>query len=240
MIEREAFYNVLFSRRDVRGQFLPDPIPDANLARILYAAHHAPSVGLSQPWNFVVIRNRDTKQQVHSAFCEAHELEARQFEGQRQRDYRKLRLEGILDTPLNLLVTCDRNRGGPVVLGCTRQPQTDLYSTVCAIQNLWLAARAEDLGMGWVSIIDPVALRSIFNLPDHVEPMAYLCLGQVEYFYSEPELEAREWAKRLALEELVFEERWGSCDPASDLARSLTEHRDFPLDHRPVKDCPQA
>ncbi|NHN37257.1 5,6-dimethylbenzimidazole synthase [Pseudomaricurvus alcaniphilus] len=228
-----GFYNVLFNRRDVRGEFLPDPVAEEKLARILYAAHHAPSVGLSQPWNFIVVRQPATKQRVHQAFARAHEREAQQFSGERQQQYRRLRLQGIVDAPLNLLVTCNRSHDGAVVLGKTQQPQTDLYSTVCAIQNLWLAARAEQLGLGWVSIIDPEELRELFGLPEAVEPVAYLCLGYVQYFYREPELQARQWSRRLPLEQLVFEEHWGQQDDTDSLRRALVEQRGFPGQHPP-------
>ena len=217
----DHFYQVLFSRRDVRGQFLPDPIDPHILARVLTAAHHAPSVGLSQPWNFIVVRDAAVKARVQCAFELAHAAEAQQFEGERRDAYCRLKLAGIADAPLNLLITCDRERGGPVVLGKTRQPDTDIYSTVCAVQNLWLAARAEDLGLGWVSIIEPEALREIFRLPDAVVPVAYVCLGHVSYFYDEPELQAKGWARRASLNSLVFNECWGERDDADPLRAAL-------------------
>jgi len=217
----DHFYQVLFSRRDVRGQFLPDTIDPQILARVLSAAHHAPSVGLSQPWNFIVVRDAAVKARVQAAFEQAHAAEAQQFEGERRTAYCRLKLAGIVDAPLNLLITCDRARGGPVVLGKTRQPDTDIYSTVCAVQNLWLAARAEELGLGWVSIIEPEALRDIFQLPDSVVPVAYVCLGQVRYFYDEPELQAKGWAQRLALDSLVFNESWGKRDESDPLRAAL-------------------
>lgn len=208
----QSFYDILFSRRDVRGQFLPDQIPVDVLARLLNAAHHAPSVGLSQPWNFILVRDAERKKQVHENFRAAREAEAALFDDERQQRYRALKLEGILDAPLNLLITCDQNRGGPVVLGRTRQPMTALYSTVCAVQNLWLAARAEGLGVGWVSILDEDCLRAIFDLPEAVTPVAYLCLGYVSEFLGQPELVEKKWGQRLALEELVFVDGWQKKD----------------------------
>ncbi|MDA7980261.1 MAG: 5,6-dimethylbenzimidazole synthase, partial [Pirellulales bacterium] len=157
--EREAVYRAIFSRRDVRRQFTDRPISDELLLRLLTAAHHAPSVGFMQPWNFVVIRSDEVKASVHEIFQRTHEREATQFESSRQDEYRSLKLEGILEAPVNLCVTCDRSRHGPVVLGRTANHSTDLYSTVCAIQNLWLAARSEGVGVGWVSILDEVELK---------------------------------------------------------------------------------
>ena len=184
--ERAAVYRAIFERRDCR-RFLPDPLPDDLIARLLTAAHHAPSVGFMQPWNFLLIRSVEVRQRVlKAAFERANDDAAERFEGERGELYRELKLEGILESPLNLCVTCDRSRHGPVVLGRTSQPEMDLYSTVCAVQNLWLAARAEGVGVGWVSIIDPIDLRAILGLPDPVVPVAYLCLGRVPEFRPDP------------------------------------------------------
>ena len=135
-----------------------------------------------QPWNFLLVRSVEVRRRVRDAFDRANAEAAARFEGERGELYRALKLEGILESPLNLCVTCDRSRHGPVVLGRTSQPEMDLYSTVCAVQNLWLAARAEGVGVGWVSIIDPADLRAILGLPDAVVPVAYLCLGRVPSF----------------------------------------------------------
>jgi 5,6-dimethylbenzimidazole synthase len=211
--ERAAVYRAIEGRRDVRDEFLPQPIPDATLKRVLEAAHHAPSVGLSQPWNFILVRDPDTKTQVHDVFLRRNEEAAQMFDGTRGARYRQLKLEGIRKAPLNICVTCDRQRGGPVVLGRTHQPDTDLYSTVCAIQNLWLAARAEGVGVGWVSIFDPDDLRSILNIPDRIAVVAYLCVGFVDQLFVRPELEARQWAERLPLDDLIYEGAWGQTRP---------------------------
>ena len=224
----QGFYETLFNRRDVRGEFRRDPIPDEVLARLLIAAHHAPSVGLSQPWNFIVAKTDETKKRVYDAFCEANAEATDLFDGERKQQYQRLRLQGILDAPVNLCVTCDRARGGEVVLGRTHQRDMDLYSTVCAVQNLWLAARAEGLGMGWVSIIKPEALTDIFKLPDSVVPVAYLCLGYVDYFRARPELEEKGWEKRAALRDMVFSECWGK-EGDDDLLSALADQQDWPL-----------
>lgn len=211
--ERDAVYRAIFERRDCR-RFLPDPLPDALLARLLTAAHHAPSVGFMQPWNFLVVRSHVVRLRVKEAFERANAAAAAQFAGDRGEQYRSLKLEGIVESPLNLCVTCDRTRHGPVVLGRTAQPEMDLYSTVCAVQNLWLAARAEGVGLGWVSILDPADLRTILDLPEHVVPVAYLCLGRVPEFAPQPELERLGWLDRIDLAPLVFEDRWGRRCPA--------------------------
>ncbi len=213
--ERDAVYRAIFTRRDVRSQFLPDPVPPEVLERVLLAAHHAPSVGFMQPWNFIVIRSRDVRHAVKDAFCRANDEAAKLFSDERLRLYSALKLEGILEAPVNICVTCDRQRGGPVVLGRTHNYDTDLYSTVCAVQNLWLAARAEGLGIGWVSIFNDADLRAILNLPEHVVPVAYLCMGKVKELHAAPELEARGWGRRLELASLVFEDSWGAQGCAS-------------------------
>lgn len=207
--ERAAVYRAIETRRDVRNEFLPDPVADDVLARLLKAAHCAPSVGLSQPWSFILVREAGTKARVAEIFARRNAEAAAMFEGDRAADYRRLKLEGILAAPLNVCVVADRSRGGSVVLGRTHQHDVDLYSTVCAVQNFWLAARAEGIGVGWVSIFDPDDLRPVFGLPDHVEVVAYLCVGHVDRLHPRPELEARRWGARLDLRDLVFDERWG-------------------------------
>jgi 5,6-dimethylbenzimidazole synthase len=206
--ERDAVYKAIFTRRDVRDQFLPDPVAEDVLHRILTAAHHAPSVGLSQPWNFIVIRDQAARDQVWHAFNRANEEAAQMFEGDRQTTYRSLKLEGIRKAPVNICVTCDRSRGGKVVLGRTHNQSMDLYSTVCAIQNLWLAARAEGIGMGWVSVFRDADLRDLLKIPDRIEIVGYLCLGHVDELYQTPELEVKGWSKRLSVDEMIFDGTW--------------------------------
>lgn len=212
---RDALYHTIFSRRDVRGQFTPEPVEEAMLSRILMAAHYAPSVGFMQPWSFTIVRSDETKQKIHALFEKAHAEATNMFEGEKRETYRNLKLEGILESPINICVTCDKDRAGPVVLGRTHIPQMDLYSTVCAVQNLWLASRAEGLGLGWVSILDQDKLKEALAIPDHVEPVAYLCLGHVSHFHDKPDLQKAGWRKRLPLDELTHFERFGqgSDDP---------------------------
>lgn len=206
--ERAAVYRAIETRRDVRNEFLPDPVDEAALGRILAAAHMAPSVGLSQPSGFILIRDRAARERVHRLFTRCNAEAAALFEGERASHYRSLKLEGVLTAPLNICVTCDRTRGGPVVLGATHQSDVDLYSTVCAVQNLWLAARAEGIGVGWVSIFDAQELKPLLGVPEYVAIVAYLCVGKVDRLYERPELEARRWASRRPLGDAVFMERW--------------------------------
>lgn len=206
--EREAVYKAIYTRRDVRDQFLPDPVPDEVLLKLLDAAHHAPSVGFMQPWNFIVIRAQEDRERIWQAFSEANDEAAVMFRGARQSTYRSLKLEGIRTAPINICVTCDRTRGGKVVIGRTHNANMDLYSSVCAIQNLWLAARAEGIGLGWVSIFRDADLRGILEIPDRVEIVGYLCLGYVDQLYERPELEVKGWRQRTPLEDLIFDGKW--------------------------------
>ncbi|MCZ4282942.1 5,6-dimethylbenzimidazole synthase [Kiloniella laminariae] len=212
--DRRALYQTIFSRRDVRGQFLQDSIPESVLSRVLMAAHYAPSVGFMQPWNFVVIKSGETKQQVRRLFDKAHNEAAEMFPADKREVYRNLKLEGILEAPINICITCDKQRAGPVVVGRTHIPEMDVYSSVCAVQNLWLAARAEGLGLGWVSILDPLSLKELLEIPEGVVPVAYICLGYVSRFFDKPELQSAGWRPRLPLAELVNFERYGR--PAGD------------------------
>jgi len=213
--ERAALYRTIYSRRDVRGQFTSEPVDEAMLSRILMAAHHAPSVGFMQPWSFIIVRADETKQKVHALFETAHAEATEMFDGEKRETYRNLKLQGILEAPINLCITCDKDRAGPVVLGRTHIPEMDLYSTVCAVQNLWLAARAEGLGVGWVSILDQERLKAVLGLPENVEPVAYLCLGHVSHFNDQPDLQKSGWRKRLPIGELIhFEALGASADDA--------------------------
>ena len=206
--ERQALYDIIEARRDVRNEFLPDDIAPDALMRILRAAHNAPSVGFMQPWNFILIDDPAQKQKVHAAFADANAEAEQMFSKDRQETYRSLKLEGIKNSPLNIIVTCDRTRGGKVVLGRTHDAAMDVYSTVCAVQNLWLAARAEGIGIGWVSIFDKERVKAIFNIPAHVELVAYLCVGYVEELFDKPELSARGWRHRIDINDLIMKNGW--------------------------------
>ncbi|CAN7474278.1 5,6-dimethylbenzimidazole synthase [Rhizobium sp. LjRoot254] len=217
--ERAAVYRAIYSRRDVRNEFLPDPIPDELLQRLLAAAHAAPSVGYMQPWNFIIIRDEARRRAVHGIFHEANIQAADRLEGEQKLKYMSLKLEGILKAPLNICITCDRKRGGDFVLGRTHNPSMDLYSTVCAVQNFWLAARAEGVGVGWVSIFDHDRLKQELGIPDSVEIIAYLCVGYVDQLYSKPELAVKGWREKLPLEKLVYQEHWPETSHVLDFYR---------------------
>ncbi len=207
--ERAAVYRVIFERRDVRRDFLPTSIPDKVLTRLLTAAHHAGSVGFMQPWDFVVIRNKATRLAIKKLFNQANKEAASRYRGARRNLYRSLKLEGIEEAPVSLCITCTRQRGGRNVLGRSTVPETDLYSTCCAIQNLWLAARAEGIGVGWVSILDYEELKKILGVPRPIKVVALLCLGYVADFERQPDLARAGWRERLPVGQLIHHERWG-------------------------------
>ncbi len=186
-------------------------IPNDVLLRILNAAHHAPSVGFSQPWNFILIKDRGIRQKVKESFLRERERSISMLDGneQRQKQYISLKLEGILESAINICVTYDPTRFGPFVLGRTSIEETGVYSVACAIQNLWLAARAEGVGVGWVSILANEDLEKILAIPPHVKPVAYLCLGYVSEFADKPDLERAGWLPRMDLANVVCYERWG-------------------------------
>jgi 5,6-dimethylbenzimidazole synthase len=221
--ERRGVYRAIYERRDIRSQFLPDPIPVPLLGRILDAAHHGPSVGFMQPWDFIVIRDAAVRLAVRECFLEANRRAAEIYDGERRVLYDGLKLEGLREAPVHLCVTCDRQRLKGAGLGRQTDPATDLYSTVCAVQNLWLAARAEELGIGWVSILDFDGLRSLLGIPPHVVPIAYLCAGFVSEFPPGPALESAGWETREDLARLIHFDRWDSRDEA--LAAELTTRR---------------
>jgi 5,6-dimethylbenzimidazole synthase len=210
---KRGVYEAIARRRDVRT-FRADPIPSEVLARILLAARQAASVGFMQPWNFIVIEDRHIRAQIR-AHVENERLRAAEaFDGERKDRYLAYKLEGILDAPLNLCVTCDRERFGPTVIGRNTIRDTDIYSTCAAIQNLWLSARAEGIGVGWVSILEPDELKRLLGIPERVVPVGYLCLGYVDSFPERPMLETTGWLPKLPLSELVFFNRWGDAPPA--------------------------
>lgn len=224
----------------MRAQFRPDPIPDEVLARLLLAAHHAPSVGFMQPWSFLLVQDIALRSRVKALFDKANAEARAMFEDEKGAAYARLKLEGILESPLNLCVTCDPERAGKVVIGRTHIPEMDEYSTVCAVMNLWLAARAEGLGVGWVSILDPKALKEVLGIPDRVIPVAYLCIGQVTHFLDKPELELAGWRQRLPLETLVHQDRWGAEAPASlksRLEETMVKDRSINVDPHPCADA---
>jgi 5,6-dimethylbenzimidazole synthase len=207
---RQAVYRAIRERRDVRRGFLPEPMSDDLLGRLLEAAHNAPSVGLMQPWRFIVVRDIGVRQTIHKIFLDAHRQALAVYEGEQQQNYAGLKLEGILEAPQNLCVVCDSQSNQGHQLGRRTMPETALYSVVCAVQNLWLAARAEGIGVGWVSILEPDQLRHALTIPGHITPVAYLCLGYVEAFAGEPDLERAGWEKRTPLKSVLAFDRYDS------------------------------
>ncbi len=224
--ERRAVYRAIHERRDIRSQFLPDPVPDEVLGRLLDAAHHAPSVGFMQPWDFIIIRDQAIRRAVHECFLDANREAARAYEGEQRALYGNLKLAGILDAPVNICITCDRARNRGAGLGRHSDPATDIYSTACAVENLWLAARAESLGVGWVSILDLDRLRAVLGIPAALIPVAYLCVGYVSAFPARPELETAGWERREQLARLIHFDTWGCQDKALAYATNNTDQRD--------------
>ena len=210
--EKSGLYKAIYTRRDVRSHFNSKPIPDDTLTRILNAAHHAPSVGFSQPWNFVLIRNRSTKENIKESFTKEKQLSSAELDDPKKEKYLSLKLEGILESDVNICVTYDPTRFGPFVIGRSSIPETGIYSVCCAVQNLWLAARSEEIGVGWVSILSIDTLKQVLGLPDHIVPVAYLCLGHVQEFAEKPDLETAKWLPRLDLKDVVYFEKWGQIE----------------------------
>ena len=206
--EKKGFYKAIYSRRDVRSHFTSEPISDNTLTKILHAAHHAPSVGFSQPWNFVLIKDNNTKKTIKESFQIEHRRASELVDEEKKSDYLSFKLEGIMESPINICVTYDPTKFGPFVIGRTSIPEAGMYSVCCAIQNLWLAARTEGIGLGWVSILSNDVLKKQLELPEHIIPVAYLCLGHVSNFETKPDLERAGWLPRLELKDVVYYEKW--------------------------------
>ncbi len=209
-LEQAAIYKVIAERRDMR-HFLPTPIAPELLTKLLQAAHHAPSVGLMQPWRFIRISDSNLRKQIHKLVDEERANTAQaigEFETTtRMAEFLKLKVEGILDCGEVLIAAlCDKREQH--IFGRRTLPEMDIASVSCAIQNMWLAARAEGLGMGWVSIFDPVKLASLLNMPKGAKPIAVLCLGHVNSFYKEPMLVETGWATEKTLDEMLMQNSW--------------------------------
>ena len=213
--EKRGFYKAIYSRRDVRSHFTSKPIKDNILSKILHAAHHAPSVGFSQPWNFILIKDVNTKKKIKESFEEEKNRSSQLVEEPKRSKYLSFKLEGILESPVNLCVTYDPTKFGPFVIGRSSIPEAGLYSVCCAIQNLWLSARTEGIGLGWVSILSNETLKEVLDLPEHVIPVAYLCLGHVDEFADKPDLQTAGWLPRLKLKDVVYFEKWNNKENKS-------------------------
>jgi len=221
--QRAAVYRAIEERRDVRRDFLPDPIPSDVLERVLAAAHRAPSVGFSQPWDFIVITDVGRRARIKALAERSRQEFADALPASRARTFDRLKTEAILQTPVNIVITCDPTRGGRHTLGRHAQPQTAAYSSVLAVANLWLAARAEGLGVGWVSFFSERELAAELGLPPHLEVVAYLCIGYVASFAPEPELALAGWARRRPLGWAVHAEEYGNRELPGREAVSLLD-----------------
>ena len=201
-------YETIHRRRDVRAQFPGDPIPTEALERVLGAAHAAPGVGLSQPWDFIVVQDRAIRQAFHDHVQAERSVFAASLEGARAALFRDIKVEGVLDSTLSVVVTYDAERGSPDVLGRHAIADAGLYSVCLAIENLWLAATAEGLGVGWVSFYREDFVAELIGLPRGIRPVAWLCLGPVSHLEPRPDLERYGWRSRMALADVVHHDRW--------------------------------
>ena len=205
-----GLYEAVHQRRDVRGQFTGAPVDDATLWRVLGAAHAAPSVGLSQPWDFVLVDDDQVKQSFQAHVQSERERFAAVLDGERARAFAGIKIDGVLESSLSIVVTYDPDRGRPAVLGRHTIDDAGLYSVCLAIQNLWLAATAEGWGVGWVSFYDEAFLARLVGLPDRVRPVAWLCVGPVTHLETTPDLERHGWRSRRPLEAAVHRNRWSA------------------------------
>ncbi len=211
-----AIYRVMRERRDMR-HFRPDPLEDGQLERFIHAAHMAPSVGYMQPWRFLRITDPALRKAIH-AHVDEERIATADALGERSGEFMKLKVEGILSCAEVLVVGLTDHRER-YVFGRRTMPEMDLASASCAIQNMWLAARAEGIGMGWVSLFDPVRLRELCGMPEGSQPIAVLCIGHVEEFYPAPMLEIEKWDRRKAFGEILYEKKW----PIRTTANTVTK-----------------
>ena len=227
--EKRGLYKAIYSRRDVRSHFNSKPINDDILSRILHAAHHAPSVGFSQPWNFILIKDTNTKKKIKESFEKEKNRSSQLVEEPKRSKYLSFKLEGILESTVNLCVTYDPSKFGPFVIGRSSIPEAGLYSVCCAIQNLWLSARTEGIGLGWVSILSNDTLKEVLDIPEHVVPVAYLCLGYVDDFAKKPDLETAGWLPRLELKDVVYFEKWNDKENKDwkSIQKMIKENLDY-------------
>jgi 5,6-dimethylbenzimidazole synthase len=203
-----GLYEAIERRRDVRAEFTGAPIDDAVLARVLGAANAAPSVGLSQPWDFVIVRDREIRERFREHVADEREVFAASLPVERAERFADIKIEGILDSTLSIVVTYDRERGAPGVLGRHAIADAGLYSVCLAIENLWLAATAEQLGVGWVSFYREEFLVDLVGLPEGIRPIAWLCLGPVTHVQAVPDLERHGWRDRRPLSAVLHSNRW--------------------------------
>jgi 5,6-dimethylbenzimidazole synthase len=209
-------YDVIHTRRDVRGQFTGAPLPDQALDRVLAAAHAAPSVGLSQPWDFILVRDPDLKARFHAHVEAERAVFAATLDPSAADRFSRIKIDGVLESTLAVVVTYDPERGGPAVLGRHAIDDAGLYSVCLAIQNLWLSATAEHLGVGWVSFYREPFLGELLGIPDGIRPIAWLCLGPVTHTETVPDLERHGWRQRRPLDAAIHQDRWTPQPAAVD------------------------
>lgn len=205
--EADLLFEIILNRRDVRGNRFSDRlIEEEKISQILLAAVNAPSVGFSQPWEFVLVKSKEIKEQIKNTFNEENEKASLLFKDEKQQEYNRLKLEGIFEAPLNIAIFY--SDADKPVLGQTSMTEVGLYSVVCAIQNMWLMARALNIGMGWVSIIDPEKVKRILKAPENKKLVGYFCLGYTDGFLKQPELELLKWEKRKGISEMIFNDTY--------------------------------
>ncbi|WP_433346275.1 5,6-dimethylbenzimidazole synthase [Micromonospora sp. CA-111912] len=209
-------YDAIHRRRDVRAEFTGGPVPTDTLHRILDAAHAAPSVGYSQPWDFVLVRDAGTRSRFHEHVRAERDTFAATLDGEAAERFSRIKIDGVLESTLSIVVTYDPTRGGPGVLGRHAIADAGLYSVCLAIQNLWLAATAEGLGVGWVSFFREPFLAGLLGIPDGIRPVAWLCLGPVTHLATVPDLERHGWRRKRPLAEAVHHDRWAATDRRTD------------------------
>ena len=203
--ERAAVYRAIDERRDMR-HFAGGQVAEDVLLRLLRAAHHAPSVGMMQPWRFIRVQNRAMRERIH-ALVELERQRTAEALGERKDEFMKLKVQSVLDAAEVLVITMPPGREAHV-FGRRTLPEMDIASAACAVQNMWLAARAENLGLGWVSLFDPAELARLLQMPEGSHPLGVLCLGPVQAFYAEPMLQQEKWAKRAPLQDMLMDEVW--------------------------------
>ncbi len=202
-------YEAIKKRRDVRSWFSDKHIDNSSLGRILKAGNYAPSVGLSQPWNYILIRDIETRKKIKAVVEEKRMDFYNSLPDEKKIKFQNIKIEGILESDLNMAVTCDVSRKGPDILGRATMPEMSEYSVVLSIENMWLAARAEGIGMGWISFIDPDMVKKILGIPESIKLVGYLAVGYLSEDYDIPELEEKKWEKRLDVSNFVYMDKWG-------------------------------
>lgn len=202
-------YEAIKKRRDVRSWFSDKHIDNSTLGRILKAGNYAPSVGLSQPWNYILIRDIETRKKIKAVVDEKRLDFYNLLPDEKKIKFRNIKIEGILESDLNMAVTCDVSRKGPDILGRATMPEMSEYSVVLSIENMWLAARAEGIGMGWISFIDPDRVKKILGIPESIKLVGYLAVGYLSEDHDIPELEDKKWEKRLDVSNFVYMDKWG-------------------------------